>query len=387
MSEPLVAPVSDIAPSRGPVRIEKIEVIPIEIPLTGAFAGSRYHISKRSAVVTRVHAGNGVVGEIYNGDNRTQLADLANIVERDLAPLAVGEDVFAVERIWQKLFAATQWNRDRKVMMQAVACLDCAIWDALGKSLGVNIGRLLGGFRSEIPIISIGGYYATGKGEFELAREMQRYRENGIGGCKVKVGGLSPEEDARRVVAARKGGGAAFKIAVDANQAWSKAEAIRFAALIEELDVVWFEEPCTWYDDARDMAEVRRRISIPITAGQTEITSHGVRRLIDADAIDIINFNASLGGGVTEWRRVSALASVYNLTMSHHEEPHVAMQLLSSTPQSLCIECFDDPGRDPIWNEMVLNRPLPKNGMVEVLQGPGFGLELDHAMIERFRLA
>jgi L-alanine-DL-glutamate epimerase-like enolase superfamily enzyme len=73
--------------------------------------------------------------------------------------------------------------------------------------------------------------------------------------------------------------------------------------------------------------------------------------------------------------------------MSHHEEPHVAMQLLSSTPQSLCIECFDDPGRDPIWNEMVLNRPLPKNGMVEVLQGPGFGLELDHAMIERFRLA
>ncbi len=183
-----------------------------------------------------------------------------------------------------------------------------------------------------------------------------------------------------------RGGGGRFTIAADANQAWSKAEAIRFAGLVEDLDIAWFEEPCHWYDDARERAGVRRRTSIPITAGQTEISSHGVRRLLEADAVDIVNFNASLGGGVTEWRRAASTCAVYNVAMSHHEEPHIALQLMSSIPHGICVECFGDPVRDPIWDKLVLNRPLPRNGMIKVPQGPGFGLELDQEMIARFRI-
>src|SRR5438034_570604 len=98
-----------------------------------------------------------------------------------------------------------------------------------------------------------------------------------MAGCKFKVGGLTPEQDAERVATARDAAGPDFILAVDANRGWSVEEAVRFARLVEHLDIRWFEEPCHWYDDVAMMARVRRATRIPITAGQSEITSRGVR--------------------------------------------------------------------------------------------------------------
>ena len=126
-----------------------------------------------------------------------------------------------------------------------------------------------------LPLISIGGYYVDGKTLADYGREMEMYRDAGMAGCKFKVGGLSPEEDAKRVAAARKGAGPDFTIAVDANRGWTAADAARFAKLIEPHDIAWFEEPCHWYDDAAMMAQVRQASRIPVTAGQSEITSQG----------------------------------------------------------------------------------------------------------------
>ncbi len=138
---------------------------------------------------------------------------------------------------------------------------------------------------------------------------MERLREAGLAGCKVKVGGLSAEEDAKRVEAARKGAGDEFWIAVDANRGWPVSEAAKFARLIEKYNIAWFEEPCLWYDDAYMMAEMRRQTAIPINAGQSEASAAGVRRLIAAGAVDIVNFDASEAGGITEWRRAPQCAS------------------------------------------------------------------------------
>jgi len=215
---------------------------------------------------------------------------------------------------------------------------------------------------------------------------MEAYRRAGMAGCKFKVGGLSPEQDAARVAAARDAAGADFWLAVDANRGWTGEEAIAFARLIEPLEIRWFEEPCHWYDDAALMARVRAKTSIPITAGQSEITSHGVRRLIDAGAVDIINYDASEGGGVTDWRRAAALAASAGLAMAHHEESQIAQQLIAAVPHGTCVECFADPERDPVWQSMWLNRPAIKNGMTQVPTGPGFGLELDAKMIEKYRV-
>jgi D-arabinonate dehydratase len=368
------------------MRIQSIEAIPIEIPLTRNFGGSTYTVLKRSSVITRVRTDGGLVSEVYNGDNREHGRELTRLIDERLAPRIKGASLFEGERIWEDLFALTHASRDRKLLLEAIACVDCALWDLVGKALGKSVCALLGGYRSRLPIISIGGYYVDGKTHADIGREMEAYRRAGMAGCKFKVGGLSPAEDAKRVEAARHAAGPDFVLAVDANRAWSVEDAIRFARLVEPLDIRWFEEPCHWQDDAAMMARVRRATRIPVTAGQSEITSHGVRRLVDAGAVDLVNFDASEGGGVTEWRRAAALCRVAGVQMAHHEEPQIAQHLIAAVPHGTYVECFADPERDPMWQTVWANRPAIKDGMMEVAQEPGFGLVLDQDLVRRYRI-
>jgi D-arabinonate dehydratase len=292
------------------------------------------------------------------------------------------------ERIWERCFALTHTaGMSRPLLMEAVACVDCAVWDAVGKALGQPVRALLGGYRERLPIISIGGYYMEGKTLADIGREMEAYRAAGMAGCKFKVGGLAPEDDAARVAVARRAAGDDFILAVDANRGWSVDDAIRFARLIEPLNICWFEEPCHWHDDAAMMAEVRRATRIPVTAGQSEITSQGVRRLLEARAVDFVNFDASEGGGVTEWRRAAALCAAAGVKMAHHEEPQIAQHLLAGVPHGTYVECFADPERDPVWQHLWVNRPPIKDGLMQVATGPGFGLVLDETLVRRYRIA
>jgi len=368
------------------MRIHSIEAIPIEIPLGRNFGGSTYTVLKRCTVVTRMRTDEGLVSEVYNGDNREHGREIVRLIHDELAPRVRGRSLFEGERIWDELFALTHGTRDPKTLLEAIACVDCALWDLVGKAQGQNVCSLLGGHRSRLPIISIGGYYAEGKTHADIGREIEAYRRVGMAGCKFKVGGLTPEEDAKRVEAARDAGGRDFILAVDANRGWSAEDAVRFAHLVEPLDIRWFEEPCHWYDDVALMARVRQATRIPITAGQSEVTRHGVRRLVEAGAVDLVNFDASEGGGVTEWRRAALLCRTAGVEMAHHEEPQIAQHLIAAVPHGTYVECFADPERDPIWQAMWANRPPIKDGMLEVTRDPGFGLILDASMIRRYRV-
>src|SRR5213593_1430533 len=367
------------------MRIHSIEAIAIDIPLRRNFGGSTYAVLKRSTVITRMRTEGGLVSEVYNGDNREHGLALVRLIREELAPRVRGLSILETERIWGQMFALSHTSRDRKTLMEAIACVDCAVWDLVGKASGKSVCALLGGHRERLPIIAIGGYYMEGKTLADIGREMEAYRRAGMAGCKFKVGGLAPEEDARRVEAARKAAGSDFILAVDANRGWSVDDAIRFSRLVEPLDIRWFEEPCHWYDDAALMEHVRQATRIPVTAGQSEITSHGVRRLIDAGAVDLVNVDASECGGVTEWRRAAALCAIAGLSMAHHEESQISQHLLAAVPHGTYAECFADPERDPVWQTMWANRPPIKDGMMEVAQGPGFGLVLDETMVRRYR--
>ena len=368
------------------MRIHSIEAIAVDIPLRKNFGGSTYAVVKRSTVVTRMRTTDGLVSEVYNGDNREHGGDIVRLIRDELAPRLRGLSILEGERIWEHLFALTHTSRDRKTLMEAIASVDCAVWDLVGKALGQSVCTLLGGHRDRLPLISIGGYYAEGKTLGDIGREMEAYRAAGMAGCKFKVGGLVPEEDARRVEAARRAAGPDWVLAVDANRAWSAPDAIRFARLVEGLDIRWFEEPCHWYDDAAMMARVRQSTRIPVTAGQSEITSHGVRRLLAAGAVDFINLDASECGGVTEWRRAASLCAVAGVGLAHHEESQIARHLLAAVPHGTYAECFADPDRDPVWHRMWANRPAIKNGVLEVGAGHGFGLVLDEGMIQKYRV-
>jgi D-galactarolactone cycloisomerase len=367
------------------MRLHGVEAIAVDIPLRQNFGGSTYAVLKRSTIVTRLRTDDGLVSEVYNGDNREHGPAIVRLIESELAPVLRGQDGAEVERIWERLFALSHQSRDRKLLMEAIACVDCAIWDLLGKARGQSVCAMLGGEPGRrLPIISIGGYYREGKTLADIGREMERYREAGMAGCKFKVGGLTPEADAERVAAARHAAGPDFVLAVDANRGWSMADAVRFARLVEPLDIAWFEEPCHWHDDARMMAEVRRATRIPVTAGQSEITHHAIRRLLDAGAVDLVNFDASEGGGVTEWRRAAALCAAAGVKMAHHEEPQIAGQLLAAVPHGTYVECFADPERDPAWQALWANRPPVTNGLFPIPDGPGFALILDATLIRRY---
>src|SRR2546428_162689 len=257
------------------MRVLSVEAIAIEIPLTKNFGGSTYAVRKRCTVITRMRTDAGLVSEVYNGDNREHGREIVRLIHEELAPRVTGLSIFEGERIWETLFALTHATRERKTLVEAIACVDCALWDLRGKARGESVSALLGGSRA----------------------------------------------------------------------------------------------------------------SLPITAGQSELTHHGVRRLVEARAVDLVNFDASEGGGVTEWRRAALVCGAAGVQMAHHEEPQIAQHLLAAVAHGTYVECFADPERDPVWQAMWANRPPIKDGIMQVAQDPGFGLILDEGLGRRYRVA
>ena len=368
------------------MKIQSVEAIAIDIPLTQNFGGSTYSVLKRSTVITRLRTRDGLASEVFNGDNREHGLEIVRIIRDELLPLVKGMSIFEHERIWEKMFALTIANRDRKTLLEAISCMDCAVWDLTGKALGKSVRELLGGYRDRLPILSIGGYYMPGKKLADFGTEIESYRKAGMAGCKFKVGGLTPEEDAKRVETARRAAGNDFMLCVDANRGWTAQDAIRFGRLIEHLNIAWFEEPCHWYDDVAMMARVRKALRIPINAGQCEITSQGVRRLLDAGAVDFVNYDVSEGGGVTDWRRAASMCAASGVQMAHHEESQISQHLLAGIPHGTYAECFAHPERDPIWQTVWVNRPEVRDGMIAVSKRPGFGIKLDAKLVRKHRV-
>jgi L-alanine-DL-glutamate epimerase-like enolase superfamily enzyme len=370
--------------SRSDLTITRIETIPIRVPLGRIYRGSHYEMSHRSTIITRLHTAGGIVGEAYTGDEDAGLLEIDAIIHREIAPRLVGQDAAAIERCWDLARPSTfDILRDRRLGLVACACVDSALWDALGKMLEQPLWRLWGGFADSVPMISIGGYYDS---PVTIAEEVDELRERGLAGMKFKVGGLDPRADADRFRQARDAAGDDFILAADANQGWDPEDAITFARLVKDLDLRWFEEPCRWDNDRRAMRDVRMMAGVRVCAGQSEMSAAGCRDLMVAGAIDVCNFDASWSGGPTEWRRVAGMARAFNVHMGHHEEPQVSTHLLASIPNGLYAECFH-PDRDPIWWNLVANRPPLIDGRITLSDRPGLGWILDEDYIDRHRVA
>lgn len=376
-------PIGPPPASSSGLTITSIETVPVIAPLAQVFRGSHYLMTQRATLVTRVHTADGIVGEAYAGDEDKTLFEIDDIVKQEIAPKVVGLDAMATERVWEAGFPATyDILRDRRLALVALAGVDAAVWDAVGKALGQPLWRLWGGYRDRLPLIAIGGYYGEPLGS--IADEMAAYREMGLAGVKFKVGGASPAVDAERVRAARAAGGDDFILTVDANQGYTVPEAIEFGQRVADLGLRWFEEPIRWFNDRRSLRDVRARTSIPICAGQSELSPSGCRDLMEAGAIDVCNFDGSWSGGPTAWRRTAAIATAYEVAMGHHEEPQIAAHLVASQPHGTYAECFH-PDRDPFWWHLIASERRLESGQLVLSDAPGLGWELDWDYIEKFR--
>lgn len=363
--------------------IERVEVIPMRVPLGRVFQGSHYSMSNRCTIVTRIYTAGGLVSEVYNGDTDAEQSVIVGIIRDEITPLLIGKNAMAVEIRWQDIQAPTyDILRDRSLALQAIACVDSALWDLVGKAAGLPLFRLWGGERDRLPAICIGGYYSDD--EADVGRQIDHYRELGFAGCKFKVGRLSPAEDARRMMLARQAAGDDFVLMADANQGFTRQGAIEFARRTRDVNLRWLEEPVGWANDKLSMRDVRLITGVPVTAGQSESTVAGLRDLMASAAVDICNADASWIGGPTPWRKVAMVASAYEIEMAHHEEPQVSAHLLASIPHGSYMETFD-PDRDPIFWHLMANRRAFCEGDYLVPDGPGFGLELDWDYVERYR--
>jgi D-arabinonate dehydratase len=381
------------------MKITRIEIIPLVRRLEEAFVGGTYRIVNRYTLVTRVHTDAGIVGEVFGGDEDQRQEHVVRVVRDHFAPLLAGEDARDVERLWHRMFHCpldlgnraihTLDLNNHAIRMQAIASVDMALWDALGKYYNAPLYKLLGGFRDRVPVIAIGGYYHEGKGSDDIREEMGYYRSQQLAGVKFKVGRASVDEDVERVCIAREAAGDDFAIAVDANQAWTPDQAIAFCrkAAQRNLDIRWIEEPVRWYDQLEGLRLVRENAPIPVTAGQGEISRFGCRDLVVHGRVNYLNVDVTIAGGVTEWRKIAAMAEHFHVQMAHHEEAQVALHLLAAVPHSLYAEIFPNPRRDPMWFELPVERPRIRDGCMELPEGPGLGMALNEDVIERYRVA
>lgn len=364
--------------------IKAIECTGMVVPLDRTYSGSFYRMNNRATIITRVICEEGIVGEAYAGDEDSTLSQIGSVITDEIAPKLIGRNAFNYEGCWELAYPSTYDQlRDRRIGLVGVASVDFAIWDAIGKALGAPLWQLWGGYRDAIPVNIIGGYYGPDKGA--IREEVARWKDMGFQGCKFKIGGRTAAEDAERVRLAREEAGPDFVITIDANQGYSLQSALELCERVQEFDIRWFEEPCIWTNDRRDMRDVRAKGGIPVCAGQSEYSPAGCRDLMESGSIDVCNMDASWSGGYTNWRRMAALSQLYSVELAHHEEPQVAAHLLASQPNGTYVEVFDQ-DRDPIWWNLLQNRPSVEDGKMRLPTGPGLGWELDDDYVRHHRV-
>jgi D-arabinonate dehydratase len=360
----------------------------VSVPLRVPTAFATTVVTTREYLLVAVETDDGRFGTGFTVGGR--VAGEAQIIQaavEHLAPMVVGEPEWAVERLWERMFTSTVIIGRRGAVVRAISAIDIALWDLMGKEVGKPLYQMLGGHRDAVPAYASGGYYREGKGLDGLAVEVSNYVANGFDAVKMKVGRLSPAEDAARVRAAREAIGPDVKLAVDANNGWPNVKAaIRAVREMEESDLWWVEEPLA-ADDIAGAAAVAQVLDVPVANGELEATRWGFRALLDAGAADIVQADASVAGGITEWMRIAHLAGALDVPVAPHWIPNIHVHLVAAVPNGLTVEYFHL-SEDVLNFERLVAEPLqPAGGVIPVPPGPGLGIVYDRAAVTSFTIA
>jgi L-alanine-DL-glutamate epimerase-like enolase superfamily enzyme len=249
---------------------------------------------------------------------------------------------------------------------------------------GLPLHRLFGGYRDRVPCYVTCAYYRDGKDLVELRDEMQMLKAQGHTGFKAKVGGLTLEEDMKRLEVVRDVIGSDKQLMVDVNRAWDLATATEAVGLLESFKPRWLEEPVRWADDRRELKLLSQRTGIPLSGGESEFTSYGCRALLEEQAIQILQFDCTMFGGFTEGRKLAALCELNHVKVAPHHDCFIHAPLVASTPAGCILESFTDPERDPLQAELFENPPRIANGWVTLNDAPGLGLTLSSAALKKY---
>jgi len=350
---------------------------------------SHFVVPAGNELLVRLHTHDGIEG-IGLATSYTSLDPLIRPWKNGFGDQIINEDALAPERLYKKLFGlttsrvASQKGWTREAMIRLSAAVDIACWDIIGKRANLPLYRLFGGYRNVIPCYATCGYYRDGKDFSELKDELQMMIDQGHTGFKVKVGGLPLKEDIKRLEFIRGVLGDDKDLMVDINRAWDLPTAIEGSKLLETLKPRWLEEPVRWEDDRRALALLAKHTNIPLSGGESEITSYGCRALLEEQAISILQFDVTMYGGFTEGRKLAALCELNHVSVAPHHDCFIHSHLVAGSPAGLIVEAFTDPERDPMQAELFEDPPEIRGGMLHIKETPGLGLTVSPAALEKY---
>lgn len=314
-------------------------------------------------------------------------ADQAYVIDQQMRGLIEGADALAHERLWDRIYRSQVHGR-KGVAMMALSAVDCAMWDLKGRVANLPVYQLLGGpTRTAVPA------YASALGySLEPALVAQRAKELVADGYTAtkwfyrhgpQDGRAGMDKNEELVATLREAVGASVEIMTDAWMSWNVPYTLAMARRLERYRPFWIEEPVL-PDKIESYAAIRRQSPVPTAGGEHEYTRWGLHQLIAAGGVDFVQADIYWAGGITEVLKICAIASVYDLpVIPHGHSTPASIHLIAAQPEPLTpmVEYLVK------WNEIhqyFLKRPIkPINGMIQVPAGPGIGMDLDEAKIEK----
>lgn len=359
--------------------ISALEARTVVVPLPRVASISRRKLTARSYTLVRVFGPENTVGIGFSlsGEAAT------TIVRELIAPNVVGLSVFETERIWDNTYYNIILNGRRGAALRAMSAVDIALWDLKGKLVGLSCGELMGLHKREVRAYASGGYYFDEDPIREVEEEVSNWMLQGFTAIKIKIGGLPLEVDLARVRAARRVAGEKVEIMLDANNAWRDVyTASRMMKHFEPYDIAWLEEPLS-PDEVMGHQRLRSMSSIPIATGEIESTRWGFAELIRAEAADVLQPDAAVVGGFTEWRRIADTAASFGIPLAPHWFADLHVHCVAAVPNGLWIEYFTD---SRILNVMELFEKslVVKNGRAVVPSEPGIGILLKDRIVDKY---
>jgi D-galactarolactone cycloisomerase len=375
-------------------RIRDIRLIPLayRMPDLGAYGMARALVTERWSNLVEVETEDGVVGigEAWGPARAT--AGYLDLIK----PAYIGRELFERERIWSELIGRRYHLGLQNQMTACASGINIAIYDALGKTLGLPVCKLLGGLgRDRVPVYASDGYL-TGDPKNQLAAQLERIADQAFPGAKFKIG-INPRSDEERVRLARDILGEEALLLVDVNGNYTVDQALESMRRIARYGIHFYEEPLP-PQDFRGYELLAARAPIPIATGEALYTIWDFNRLIAARAVDVVQPDVTLCGGLDEAKAIALLCRLNNVRFS----PHVwgtgvglaaAVHLVAALPDYPHTDHIPAPtlveydvGDNPL-RDQVLTRPLrPVNGRIPVPEAPGLGIDLDRDALQRFRV-
>ena len=367
-------------------RITTVRARALSIPLDAATALSSRLVTHRHYGIVEIEGDDGHrgLGFCYVGSAGGRM--FAEAVHGLLAPVLIGQDTHRVEGLWQEMYQEALLQGRAGVVMRAISALDAALWDRNARAAALPLYKFLGAVHEHsVPAYASGGYYLQGKTPDQLAAEMAGYVADGFSAVKMKIGKGGLREEEARIAAVRERIGGDVALMLDANNAWSDLPtALQFVRMYEKYQPTFIEEPFG-PDDIRNHARLAAATPVPIATGEIEAGRWRFKELLDQAGAIILQTDACVCGGISEFRRIAATAASYGVTVLPHWFHDLHVHLVAATPNARYVEYFPD---DQVLNfrRLIDVQLQARDGRLVLPQRPGLGFDFVEAALDRYAL-